>query len=103
LSLDPGIRTIVSKRETGGVFCKGMIFGWEDRRLLVKNRDSTPRKTGWLSPPEAALEISRAAVATNYFPLWEAEYGKIKFTHEVRNPKPIQQFTKLMGSFFAPK
>ena len=58
-----------------------------------------PCPTGWRSAPESTLEVSRAAVDTNYFPLWEAEYGKIKFTHEVLNPKPLKEFTKLMGRF----
>ena len=39
------------------------------------------------------------AVRTNYFPLWEAENGKFRFTHKTDNPKPIQEFTRLMGRF----
>ena len=58
-----------------------------------------PCPTGWRSPAESAIELCRAAVETNYFPLWEAEYGNIRFTHEEPYPKPIGEFTKLMGRF----
>ena len=34
-----------------------------------------------------------------YFPLWEAENGKIKLTHEVKNPLPIKAYTSLMKRF----
>ena len=58
-----------------------------------------PCPTGWRSPAESAIELCRAAVETNYFPLWEAEYGNIRLTHEEPYPKPIGEFTKLMGRF----
>jgi pyruvate/2-oxoacid:ferredoxin oxidoreductase beta subunit len=45
------------------------------------------------------IEISRMAVETNYFPLWEMDHGKYRLTHEVKNPKPIEEYTKLMGRF----
>jgi pyruvate ferredoxin oxidoreductase beta subunit len=31
--------------------------------------------------------------------LWEAEHGDLRFTHEEPHPKPIKEFTKLMGRF----
>jgi len=31
--------------------------------------------------------------------LWEAEKGQFRMTHEVKNPKPIQEFTKFTGRF----
>ena len=36
---------------------------------------------------------------TNYFPLWEAEDGKPRFTVEIANPRPITELTKLMRKF----
>jgi pyruvate/2-oxoacid:ferredoxin oxidoreductase beta subunit len=39
------------------------------------------------------------AVRTNYFPLWEAEDGKPKFTVNVANPRPVAEFTQLMRKF----
>ncbi len=59
----------------------------------------TPCPTGWRSSPDKTLELCRAAVESNYFPLWEAVYGAIRFTHEVPYPKPIHEFTQLMGRF----
>ncbi|WP_294001856.1 4Fe-4S dicluster domain-containing protein [uncultured Megasphaera sp.] len=59
----------------------------------------TPCPTGWKYKPEHGVEITRAAVETNYFPLWEAENGKIKLTHEVKNPLPIKAYTSLMKRF----
>ncbi len=59
----------------------------------------TPCPTGWKYEPENTIEVSRAAVETHYFPLWETENGVIKFTHEVKNPAPIEKFTGLMKRF----
>jgi pyruvate/2-oxoacid:ferredoxin oxidoreductase beta subunit len=59
----------------------------------------SPCPTGWKSKPEDMVEVTRAAVETNYFPLWEAEKGKIKFTHVTQNRRPIQEFTRYMGRF----
>ena len=59
----------------------------------------TPCPTGWRSAPNSVLELCRAAVESNYFPLWEADYGAIRITHQVPYPKPVKDFTKLMGRF----
>ncbi len=54
-----------------------------------------PCPTGWGVPPEASIDICRKAVKTNYFPLWEAEGGRFRLTHEVKNPEPVEAFTHL--------
>ncbi len=59
----------------------------------------SPCPVGWRIESDLAIQVCRMAVRTNYFPLWEAEYGKFRLTHEVSNPRPIQEFTKLMGKF----
>ncbi len=59
----------------------------------------TPCPPGWRAPVDSSIELGRLAVETNYFPLWEAEEGRIRFTHRVKNPKPIQDYYKLMGRF----
>ena len=59
----------------------------------------TPCPTGWRAPVELGIELSRVAVETNHFPLWEAEDGKVRFTHKVEKPKPIKEFYKMMGRF----
>lgn len=55
--------------------------------------------TGWKAASEKAIEMSRAASETNYFPLWEAEYGEFRFTKSFKDPKPVTEFTKYMKRF----
>jgi pyruvate ferredoxin oxidoreductase beta subunit len=38
-------------------------------------------------------------VETNYFPLWECERGRFRFTRDVSNPKPVGKYTRLIGKF----
>jgi phenylglyoxylate dehydrogenase beta subunit len=59
----------------------------------------TPCPTGWRAPVDSGLELSRLAVETNYFPLWEAEDGRLHLTHRVDKPKPLKELTKLQGRF----
>jgi pyruvate/2-oxoacid:ferredoxin oxidoreductase beta subunit len=59
----------------------------------------TPCPTGWKCDPDCMIEVTRAAVETNYFPLWEAEKGVIRFTRRVAQRAPIQEFTKHMKRF----
>lgn len=58
-----------------------------------------PCPTGWKCDTSKAVDITRDAVQTNYFPLWEAENGVFKFTNVEKNPKPIKEFTKHMNRF----
>jgi pyruvate/2-oxoacid:ferredoxin oxidoreductase beta subunit len=58
-----------------------------------------PCLMGWRLESDASIEVCRMAVRTNYFPLWEAEDGRFHLNHEVANPKPIQEFLKLVRKF----
>jgi pyruvate/2-oxoacid:ferredoxin oxidoreductase beta subunit len=58
-----------------------------------------PCPVGWRTAGDASIEVCRMAVRTNYFSLWEMENGKFHFTHTVAQPKPIQEFTSLIGKF----
>ncbi len=58
-----------------------------------------PCPTGWGANPADTIEICRQAVKTNYFPLWEAENGKIRMTKTVKKPKPVSNYTKMMKKF----
>jgi len=58
-----------------------------------------PCLVGWKLPMDASIQVCRAAVQTNYFPLWESEYGEFRFTRKVAKPKPIRELTKLLGKF----
>lgn len=59
----------------------------------------SPCPTGWGVATDLGIELCRRAVRTNYFPLWEAERGQFKFTHKVKNPKPIEEYIQLIGKF----
>lgn len=58
-----------------------------------------PCVMGWRIPSNSTIEVCRMAVRTNYFPLWEAENGNFRLTQEVASPRPIQEFTRLIGKF----
>ena len=59
----------------------------------------SPCILGWGYPIDASLDIVRAAVETNYFPLWECERGQYRLTHRVDRPKPVTAYTKLLKKF----
>ncbi len=59
----------------------------------------TPCVTGWRAPTDSAIELSRLCVETNYFPLWEAEDGRFRFTHQPKQPRPVRELTRLMDKF----
>jgi pyruvate/2-oxoacid:ferredoxin oxidoreductase beta subunit len=59
----------------------------------------SPCPVGWRIDSNLTIEVCRTAVRTNYFPLWEADNGKFRFTHEVANPRPVQEFTRLTRKF----
>lgn len=59
----------------------------------------TPCAIGWRAPVDRGIELSRLAVQTNYFPLWEAEDGKLQFTRRIKKPKPLKELIKLQGRF----
>jgi pyruvate/2-oxoacid:ferredoxin oxidoreductase beta subunit len=59
----------------------------------------SPCPVGWRIDSSSVVEVCRTAVRTNWFPLWEAENGKPRFTVEVASPKPVTEFTKLMRKF----
>jgi pyruvate/2-oxoacid:ferredoxin oxidoreductase beta subunit len=58
-----------------------------------------PCPTGWRFPTSKTTEVSRMAVETNFFPLWEAENGRVRLTVKIRTPKPIQEYTRLMEKY----
>lgn len=58
-----------------------------------------PCPPGWGVSSDMAIELSRLAVETNYFPLWEYEDGKLLFTHEPPVQKPVKEFIKMQRRF----
>ena len=59
----------------------------------------TPCSIGWRAPADKGIAMSRLAVQTNYFPLWEAEDGKVRFTQRPKKPKPLMDLLKMQKRF----
>lgn len=59
----------------------------------------SPCQPGWRYPPEKMVEVSRLAVQTKAFPLYEVEYGKYKITVKPRKFLPLEEYFKLQGRF----
>jgi pyruvate/2-oxoacid:ferredoxin oxidoreductase beta subunit len=58
-----------------------------------------PCLVGWKIPMDSSISVCRAAVRTNFFPLWECEEGQYRITQKVSKPKPIGDLTKLIGKY----
>jgi pyruvate/2-oxoacid:ferredoxin oxidoreductase beta subunit len=58
-----------------------------------------PCVMGWRIDPSASIKVCREAVRTNYYPLWEAENGAVRLTHEVASPRPVADYLKMVRKF----
>ncbi len=72
-----------------------------EKRGLAYIHVFSPCVTGWRFDSSKTIEVQRMAVETNTFPLWEYEdrIGKIRFTHKVENPIPVERYLKMLGKF----
>ena len=59
----------------------------------------TPCNRGWRSRTDDAILLSRLAVETCYWPLYEIENGITKITFRPKEQKPIVDFLKPQGRF----
>ena len=59
----------------------------------------SPCPTGWRTGTDAAIDICRMAVETNYFPLWEARYSSFQLNYRPEKPKPVSELARMMGRF----
>jgi pyruvate/2-oxoacid:ferredoxin oxidoreductase alpha subunit/pyruvate/2-oxoacid:ferredoxin oxidoreductase beta subunit len=59
----------------------------------------SPCPTGHRYPPEKAIEISRLAVDTGMWPLYEVEDGAYKITYKPRERKPVKEYLMSQGRF----
>jgi pyruvate ferredoxin oxidoreductase beta subunit len=55
--------------------------------------------TGWRMNPELAVAIGRLAVDSQVFPLYEVVNGRLRFTHPVREPRPVKDYFAPQGRF----
>jgi len=59
----------------------------------------SPCPTGWRSPTDLSVEISKLAVETAFFPLYEVENGRYKLNVDRTNLKPVEEYLKPQGRF----
>ncbi|MEM3506681.1 MAG: thiamine pyrophosphate-dependent enzyme [Candidatus Bathyarchaeia archaeon] len=65
-----------------------------------------PCPLGWRFDPSMTIKLSRLAVQTLMFPLYEIEKGVYKLSMKVSKPLPVEEYLKLQGRFshlFQPK
>jgi pyruvate/2-oxoacid:ferredoxin oxidoreductase beta subunit len=58
-----------------------------------------PCVVGWRAKEDSCIELGKLAVKTNYFPLWEYERGTLRFTHEIKRQRPLEEFTRVTRRF----
>jgi pyruvate ferredoxin oxidoreductase beta subunit len=54
---------------------------------------------GWRHPTDMTIEITRLAVDTCYWPLYEVEDGEWRFTYRPKEKLPIEEFLRPQGRF----
>ena len=59
----------------------------------------TPCPTGWLFPPEWTVKISRLAVETKVFPLFEVENGTALTINKEPEGVPIEEYIRIQGRY----
>lgn len=59
----------------------------------------SPCPPGHKYGPEQSIHISRLAVETNYFPLYECENGKYKLNYSPEKKTPVSELLKPQGRF----
>ncbi len=81
------------------------------RKALSKNGPAfinalSPCNRGWRSRTDDSIALSRLAVETCYWPLYEIEDGVTRLTVKPKEKKPLPEFLKPQGRFkhlFAPE
>ncbi len=59
----------------------------------------TPCPTGWLYPSELTIKLSRLAVETKIFPLFEVEDGTTFTMNKEPEGIPVEEYIKIQGRF----
>ncbi|HET7839352.1 MAG TPA: hypothetical protein VFL04_06300, partial [Rectinemataceae bacterium] len=58
-----------------------------------------PCLTGWGIKSDDSIAVSRLAVQSRFFPLWEAEGRRLRFTVRVPKPLPVADYVSRIGKF----
>ncbi|UCD18980.1 MAG: pyruvate ferredoxin oxidoreductase, partial [candidate division WOR-3 bacterium] len=59
----------------------------------------SPCRLGWAYVPEKTIKVSKLAIETCIWPLYEYENGKYRITVKPKEKKPITEFLNLQGRF----
>ncbi|KAF0157430.1 MAG: pyruvate ferredoxin oxidoreductase beta subunit [Syntrophaceae bacterium] len=59
----------------------------------------SPCHRGWRSKPDDAIALSRLAVNTSFWPLFEIENGKTRVTYIPKDKRPLREFLRPQGRF----
>lgn len=54
---------------------------------------------GWYTKSDEAIELSRLAIQTRVFPVYEIENGVLRFNQRVDKPKPVEEYLGVQGRF----
>ncbi|MFV0362132.1 MAG: thiamine pyrophosphate-dependent enzyme [Suipraeoptans sp.] len=58
-----------------------------------------PCLTGWGIKTDESIEVSRVAVESNFFPLYEVENSKYTINKRYKDPKTVRQYLRYMKKF----
>ncbi|MEM0015058.1 MAG: thiamine pyrophosphate-dependent enzyme [Zestosphaera sp.] len=58
-----------------------------------------PCPKGWFTPPDLTVELSRLAVETGLWVLWEYENGRFRLTYKPSPRKHVKNYMQLQGRF----
>ncbi|MDP2718995.1 MAG: thiamine pyrophosphate-dependent enzyme, partial [Dehalococcoidia bacterium] len=59
----------------------------------------SPCPTGWRTPIDSAIKVSRLAAETGVFPLYEVVNGEYNMTIEIPKFRPLSDYFKIQGRF----
>lgn len=59
----------------------------------------SPCPRGWRYPSEETIKLSKLAVQTNFWPLYEVENGKWKLNYKPKERLPVTEWMKAQGRF----
>jgi pyruvate ferredoxin oxidoreductase beta subunit len=59
----------------------------------------TPCNRGWRTRTDDAILLSKLAVETCFWPLYEVENGVTRITYKPKEKKPVVEFLKAQGRF----
>ena len=58
-----------------------------------------PCPLGWGSASSSTVTVARLAVETGFYPVFEAEYGKITSVRKIRQKQPVLNFLKMQRRY----